>query len=271
VAYQIVTFTATDQCNRSTTCTALVVMVDQTAPEIEGTINNQIVECDDNILLYYDKWIDANLNQLSATDACGEVTWSYETLAPNRTCNGVIAHTLVRFIVRDDCGNTNELVGKFGIKNQHPATFATTLEDQNIPCGTVPVFDTPNYVHACGEAELTYEDEMISGTCAGVAAIVRTWTVVDLCDGKTATISQRINFEGTSDLVNLRFRLAEAGAVKIAIYNLQGKVMASIAGNRPLGQQQEIVDTSTYPEGSYIVMVQHHGQWLSRQFVKIDR
>ncbi|MEM8906553.1 MAG: hypothetical protein AAGD05_01800 [Bacteroidota bacterium] len=198
VVYQIVTFTATDVCNRSTTCTALVVMVDQTAPTISGQPQNQIIECDDNVLLYYKKWIDASMHQLSARDACGAVSWTYDPLAPTMLCDGPVSTPLVQFIATDACGNSESVSAKFGIKNKFPASFTSTLEDQYIDCGSIPVFDVPEYQHGCGDTELSFVDATIPGDCGGISAIQRIWIVTDLCDGQSNQISQTIHFIGTA-------------------------------------------------------------------------
>ncbi|MEM9820268.1 MAG: hypothetical protein AAF985_04325, partial [Bacteroidota bacterium] len=75
-AWQTVTFTAIDPCGRSSAGDILVLVVDNTPPTIVGEPFLTIRECDDLTQSEYDNWIADNLANMTATDFCGEVTWS---------------------------------------------------------------------------------------------------------------------------------------------------------------------------------------------------
>ncbi len=109
VAYQVVSFTATDACGRSAVCTALVVIKDMDGPVINGTVSFGLADCNDADLEEgYTDWATSQLNSLSATDECsnGAVTLSYSPLVPNMDCTSGLASTEVSFIATDNCGNS---------------------------------------------------------------------------------------------------------------------------------------------------------------------
>ena len=195
----VVTFTATDACGRTGTCTVPVIVVDDAAPTVTGTVTPAIRECDDLTGLQYISWINNTIADLNATDVCGNVSVSYEPLMPNTTFeNGSpYARTEVTFTFSDECGNDLVVPGLFKLKNNFPPTFIGELEDKMISCPAVPEFDTPVFVHGCGGASLTFSDENSGGSCPGGYTITRTWTVTD-GTGAASTIQQTIFVMGSN-------------------------------------------------------------------------
>ncbi|MEM8906370.1 MAG: T9SS type A sorting domain-containing protein, partial [Bacteroidota bacterium] len=122
VAYQTVTFTATDQCGRTSTCTALVVIQDTTAPGISGETydairyNNALVQSE------YEAWANDNLANLSADDDCngfvGDLEWSFSPASPNTVMSGPFATTIVSFTATDGCGNEASVTATFRLKEE---------------------------------------------------------------------------------------------------------------------------------------------------------
>jgi len=112
IAYQVVTFTATDACDRQSTCTSLVVLVDTDSPVINGNVSIGLANCNDADLQQgYTDWATNQLNGLSVTDGCasGIVDLSYSPLVPNVDCSNGLASTLVSFTATDGCGNATIL------------------------------------------------------------------------------------------------------------------------------------------------------------------
>ena len=134
IRYQTVTFTATDQCNRTSTCTALVVITDHTPPVISGTTfdairyNNALAQSE------YNTWIQQNLANLSATDECngptGNGTWAWSPASPNTTMSGPFAVTQVTFTASDGCGNTSIALAKFRLKEEPTANVSGTVYNE---------------------------------------------------------------------------------------------------------------------------------------------
>ena len=118
VASQIVTFTATDACGRTTTCTALVVLQDSNGPEVIGNLSIGMADCSDNNLQGdYTSWANSQLDGLSASDECnaGAISYSFEPTSPNMDCSSGLATTVVSFIATDACGNSTILTTNYQI------------------------------------------------------------------------------------------------------------------------------------------------------------
>ena len=129
IAYQIVTFTATDACGWSVTCTALVVVTDTEGPVVDGDVSFGLANCTDTGLeAEYTNWATSQLSNLSATDECFDeaVNFTYEPLSPNIDCSSGLASTEVSFIGMDGCGNTTTLTAFYRIINTEMSTLRST-------------------------------------------------------------------------------------------------------------------------------------------------
>ena len=118
VAFQIVTFSASDVCGRSATCTALVVIKDNEGPEVSGSVSVGVANCNDsNLQQGYTDWAISQINSLGATDSCSGATpdLSYAPLTPNTDCSSGLATTVVTFTATDPCGNETSLTANYRI------------------------------------------------------------------------------------------------------------------------------------------------------------
>ena len=113
-----VTFTATDACGRTATCTTIVNISDNTAPEItsvyEDGICNEAV-CGSDLNFWYNAWKDKVMEGLSAIDAC-DTNVSISAQGPNspsQNCPDETRETLVNFVATDNCGNTSYISYSF--------------------------------------------------------------------------------------------------------------------------------------------------------------
>ena len=129
VAYQVVTFSATDNCGRNTSCTAVVVLQDNNGPVLSGTLSFGQADCNDsNLQADYTDWANTQLNGLSATDDNqGSVAISYTPLSPNVDCSNGIATTQVTFTATDDCGNVSSQTTVYQIFDNAAPTTATVF------------------------------------------------------------------------------------------------------------------------------------------------
>ena len=196
----IVTFTATDVCDRSTTCTTTIAMVDNKKPyftEIPPAICD-VIECGADADFWFDHWINYMENGLKAYDACsGDVAPKAYNAELNTECNDYgVAVTVVTFRATDDCGNYKSITGTFTIKNEHPALFVDVPADATIQCPEAPVFGPdPSVTEEC-ETTVTSEDSLDdSDPCA--VKHTRTWTATDACGGLSTSVSQTITVVDT--------------------------------------------------------------------------
>ncbi len=113
-----VTFIATDDCGRTASCTTVVNISDNTAPEItsvyEDGICNEAV-CGSDLNFWFNNWKDKVLEGLSATDACdSNVTFSTSgPNTPNQNCPDETTETVISFVANDNCGNTSSIEYSF--------------------------------------------------------------------------------------------------------------------------------------------------------------
>ncbi len=128
IAYQIVTFSATDNCGRNSTCTALVVIQDNDGPTINGSIPVGIADCaDGNQQAAYMNWINLALSNLTAMDDCtnGAVDVSFSPASPNTDCSSGLATTNVAFTATDACGNVSIINASYQIIDYGSIPMAT--------------------------------------------------------------------------------------------------------------------------------------------------
>ncbi|RLD20334.1 MAG: hypothetical protein DRI69_06495, partial [Bacteroidetes bacterium] len=104
-----VTFTITDECGNSSTTKAVLTIVDSEAPVIETMAQDISVACDDaDRTQIIQGWLDNNAGA-TATDLCGDVTWSNNYITSSEDCVGQTTQQ-VSFTAEDPCGNTVAIV-----------------------------------------------------------------------------------------------------------------------------------------------------------------
>ena len=114
----IVTFTATDACGLTATCTTTINISDNTLPVItsvyEDGICNEAV-CGSNLNFWYNAWKDKVMEGLSATDDCdSNVSISPQgPNGPSQNCPNETTETVVNFVATDNCGNTSYISYSF--------------------------------------------------------------------------------------------------------------------------------------------------------------
>ncbi len=197
--YQVVTFRATT-CSGTTSCTAVVAVVDNTPPTIQGSLAAGTAACNDDVQAAFDAFVQNRLTQLDATDECSvangndnnDLIFSASPATPNTVCEGGVAITPVTFTVTDPCGNASSVVANFLITNPDGPIVAA-LPNRTVECGMPIVFDTPVASNACGAITITFEDtDGGPVSCPAVSSTTRTFTVSDACGGST-TVQQTIS------------------------------------------------------------------------------
>ncbi len=243
--YQIVTFTATDACNRSTTCTALVVIVDGTPPEFNGTPVVGIAGCGSDVQTTYDNWVNTQIARLDANDVCGDngmVNVTYSPQSPTIS-TGNTSVTPVTFTANDGCGNSRSITVSFVVEDEGGPAFAAIPEDDMILCDELPVvFGNVMLSENCSPATVTFEDTFISGdvnSCDNqeVSILQRIWTATDAA-GNTATASQQITI--------IPGRANVAGTIITAENEFVSDVNLAVYRNSDMMEEQTTLETGTY-------------------------
>jgi Cohesin domain/Dockerin type I domain len=195
-----VTFTATDACGRTSTCTTTVTIKDVIAPEITVVPPSvcDVIECGADANFWFNHWINYMINGLEAEDACDSDV-SITALNPqlNQTCGADgKALSVVTFRATDNCNNTSTITGTFTIENTAPALFENVPANTTVECGSPLNFGTPSVIEQC-QTTITFVTVTNNSNPCNITS-TRTWTATDACGGLTATASQTITQEDTT-------------------------------------------------------------------------
>jgi Cohesin domain len=115
----IVTFTATDACGRTSTCSTTVAIMDNTAPTIVSVPPSvcDITNCSADEVFWFNHWKNYMINGIVATDACdSDVSVTAVNTPLNTNCPNGTAVTVVTFVATDNCGNETEITGTFTVE-----------------------------------------------------------------------------------------------------------------------------------------------------------
>jgi len=118
------TWTATDDCNLSSSCSQSIEVEDSTPPSIDSVAVAKTVECDGagNAAELAD-WL-TTLGGASASDACGSVSWGDDFSSLSNGCGATGAAT-VTFTATDECGLQSTTSATFTIEDTTAPTFTS--------------------------------------------------------------------------------------------------------------------------------------------------
>ncbi|MFT5148929.1 MAG: hypothetical protein ACI86P_001615, partial [Flavobacteriales bacterium] len=173
------TWTATDECNNSTTASQVITVTDNSDPVLIGTLPaNETVQCD-NI---------PDPATLTAEDACDDdVIVNYNESSTPGACAD--AYTLTRtWNATDDCNNTVTHTQIITVIDTTDPVFVNLPDtDIFVECDDIPEAGSLTATDNCDDnVEITFDDGLFSGGCAGV--IERTWTATDNCSNSVSFI-----------------------------------------------------------------------------------
>ncbi|MGB1481613.1 MAG: T9SS type A sorting domain-containing protein, partial [Flavobacteriales bacterium] len=180
------TFTATDDCDNSTTATQTITVQDTTAPDLTIPAD-YTAECSD----------EHPLEDASATDNCGEVTI---TLVADTTAGDCAqAYTVTRaFTATDECGNSTSATQTITIQDTTAPTFNETLpSDMTVECDNVPEMAVLTASDNCQDVTVMPASSTADGDCPHSYTITRSWSVSDDC-GNSTSHTQTITVQDTT-------------------------------------------------------------------------
>ncbi len=100
-----VTFFATDDCGRTTSCQSTIIMADTEPPVVFEEASDDMASCYDNFQGEFQMWL-AERGGAVILDACWDnLSWSTIPSFPTINCNGGMGSTTVTFRATDGCGN----------------------------------------------------------------------------------------------------------------------------------------------------------------------
>ncbi len=186
-------FTAIDECGNTASDFATYTVLDEIAPSFTSMAGTLTIECNPAIqMALIEDWIADN-GGATATDICGELTWTHEYSIDPATLEGCGFSSMfeVDFTVTDECGNSNTTRG------------TVIIEDTTAPSITCP----DNISIECGSDN---QEVIITNWLANVAAVDNCETVILLANdyneeftaacGSTGTYT--VSFTATDDCDN---------------------------------------------------------------------
>ena len=179
-------FTATDGCGNWSTAEQVVNVIDETAPTFDNVPQTILLSCGD----------DAPEADAVANDACGNVVMSSTDEVQTFGCGYQIMRV---YTATDECGNSADFVQIIVFEDNDGPVFLATPENLTLSCGDeIPAAEELQATDVCSEpSEITYEENIEQGDCAGSYILSRFYTATDLC-GNTTTIVQTITFTDTA-------------------------------------------------------------------------
>ena len=251
VVTRVWTVTATDHCENVTskTCTQTITVTDDTNPTITIAAVDSTTECDGagNAQELAD-WL-ANNGGATATDACGDVTWSYSPnpAAVSDECGETGAVT-VTFTATDECNNTSTTSATFTIQDttdpsltiEGPANVDLYVDASCYVDTTVATIGGITYDASdiCGSVSVvvTSVDGDISMTCAdtdemleGSYSFERTFTATATDDCSRTTVETYVQTITVSDTISPQFTntcgLTNDDDVPVCCTDLSGTVL----------------------------------------------
>ena len=173
------TWTATDACGNETVHTQIITVQDTVAPTFnEALPADTTVECDAVL----------TAETLTADDNCGTATVTFNETTTAGTCDN--DYTLTRtWTATDACGNETIHTQVITVQDTVAPMFNEALPaDTTVECDAVPTAETLTADDNCGDATVTFEEEITNGACMGDYIIERTWTAIDACGNDTIHI-----------------------------------------------------------------------------------
>ena len=186
------TWTATDDCGLSVSCSQAVSVKDTTAPRLMG--------CPPVTGSYQCYAAIPTPATVTASDLCeGALAVAFEEIQthPGSSCNNVITRT---WTATDACGNTSTCTQTLTVNDTTIPTVTSSPAPQTIECPAEPAFGTPAFNDNCDQnLTVTFTDVETPGNCANQVkrTVTRTWTATDDC-GLSVSCSQTITVKDTT-------------------------------------------------------------------------
>lgn len=186
-------------------------------------------------------------------------------------------------MVVDAVGTAPQLTLAWAGLDRLPSTWTLSLRD--LVTGTVVDLRTaPSYTfeHAAGAALTLSQDDLLRQTTTASQAFARTAPRFELAvstghvvagegDAPTAFALDAARPNPTAGLATVRFAMPQAGAVSVAVYDLLGRRVATLAeGEMAAGWHTASLDAARLSAGLYVVRMQA-GTFAATQRVTVVR
>jgi hypothetical protein len=175
------TWTATDDCGNTSTCSRTISVTDNTPPSITcPTVAN--VECPNT----------PNFGAATASDLCdNSVVPTFATITTPGSCPQAFSVTRT-WTATDDCGNSSTCSRTISVTDNTPPSI-TCPTVSNVQCPASPSFGAATATDLCDNSVVpTFSNVTTPGSCPQAFSVTRTWTATDDC-GNSSTCSRTIS------------------------------------------------------------------------------
>ena len=179
---RIRTWTATDDCGNTSTCSRTIVVQDITPPVITCPSVVSPIDCPATPVF----------GTATATDGCdASVAITFSDVTTPGACSQAYSVTRT-WIATDDCGNSSTCSRTIVVQDITPPVITCPNVTSPINCPAIPVFGAATATDACdATVDITFSTVTIPGSCPQSFSRIRTWTATDDC-GNTSTCSRTI-------------------------------------------------------------------------------
>ena len=172
------TWTATDDCGNTNSCTQQILINDNEAPSFDSCPENISAECGEL----------PPPPTLTATDNCDtDVTISLEETIDGDSCNLSVTRI---WTATDDCGNTTGsdrfCIQQITIVDNEVPVLSNCPENITAECGELPPPSTPTATDNCDTDVTISLEETIDGDSCNLS-VTRIWTATDDCGNTTGS------------------------------------------------------------------------------------
>src|SRR6185436_5526432 len=190
------TWTATDVCNNSSSCTQVIIVHDTTAPVLSGCPANTTVQCNA---------VPAPASP-TATDNCDSTPTICFSQTSTQTSNGACTdqnYTITRtWTATDNCGNSSSCSQVITVQDTTAPVLAGCPADTTVECSAVPAPASPTATDNCDTTPTITFSQTSTQTSTGACSdqnytITRVWTATDNC-GNSSSCTQVITVHDTT-------------------------------------------------------------------------
>ena len=199
-------------------CWGYISIEDKKAPEVEIFPPMVMVDCDEaaNNLTNPFAYIDSFLVDNGGCEKIDTLILMEEIVNENGSCgvNGILKTITRTYIATDKAGNvgsaTQQVVVKTGELSDVEYPRDTVISCLDLPSnGFDPAIFGEPISNGCDIFKSTYTDTHFP-LCEGSFKVLRTWTVVDWCDGRDTTVQQILEaLDTTAPVWNMNFETME--------------------------------------------------------------
>ncbi len=271
-----------DDATNVTEITFNYSIADNTPPEITSTINDQVLNADENCEAVLPDYTD----NIQATDYCDSELEISQIPTPGTTISGI--SNTITVTATDDWGNADAI--NFNVEvTDITEPVITCIEDQDIDLESEDTytvsgdeFDPASVSDNCGGYTLTNNFNDLSTLDGAVFPLGTTtveWTIIDAGENQASCI-----FDVTVSNATAKDELAQKG---ISIYpnptngkmyidfdknHIEKVVISDLAGKTLIEKtkvlQNETFDLGKYSHGVYIISIHTQGEVLKSKVVK---